>query len=59
MNTYTHLAKLYGFKCYFNEHTGELEGTNWINNKMIELFVWLDVNLTKNESFAIQIIEKL
>jgi len=59
MNTYTHLAKIYGFKCYFNEHTGEIEGTNWYTNLLIELFVWIDITFTSNESFAIEIMEKL
>lgn len=59
MKTYTHIAKFYGFKCYFNENTGDVEGTNWFNNKMIELFVWLDLNLTDNEVFAFQIIEEI
>lgn len=59
MDDYTHIAKVYGFKCYFNENTGDVAGTNWFNNKMIELFVWLDVNLTENEQFAFEIIERL
>lgn len=59
MNSYTHLAKLYGFKCYFNEHTGEIEGINWFTNLLIELFVWIDITFTSNESFAIEIVEKL
>jgi hypothetical protein len=59
MKTYTHIAKIYGFKCYFNEHTGEIEGVNWVENKLIELFVWIDVTFTSNEAFKIEILEKL
>jgi hypothetical protein len=59
MKTFTHIAKIYGFKCYFNENTGEIEGTNYFTNLMIELFVWIDVTFTTNETFAIKIIEKL
>ena len=59
MKEYTHIAKIYGFKCYFNENTGEVEGTNWVNDKLIELFVYIDITLTKNEFFKIELIEKL
>ncbi len=59
MQTYTHKAKLYGFECYFNEDTGEVQGTNWFNEKMIDLFVWIDLHFTQNEMFRIEIIEKL
>ncbi|WP_419788847.1 hypothetical protein HDF19_11990 [Mucilaginibacter sp. E4BP6] len=59
MKNYTHIAKIYGFKCYFNENTGEIEGVNWIENKLIELFVWIDVTFTSNDAFKIEILEKL
>lgn len=59
MKSYTHIAKIYGFKCYFNEDNGEVEGTNWLNEKMIELFVWIDLTFSDNEQFKIEIIEKL
>lgn len=56
---YTHLAELYGFRCYFNDITNEVEGTNWFNDKMIEAFIWIDINFFDNEYFAIKIIEEL
>ena len=57
---FTHIAELYGFKCYFNEITGDIQGTNWFNDSMIELFVWLDVSVFKiNDCFEIKILEKL
>lgn len=59
MKPYTHIAKIYGFKCYFDEDTGEIEGVNWFTNKLIEIFVWLDVTFSSNEAFKIEIIEKL
>jgi hypothetical protein len=59
MESYTHRAKIYGFECYFNENTGEVQGTNWFNEKMIDVFIWIDVNISSNEMFKIEIIEKL
>lgn len=59
-NKYTHLAELYGFRCYFNIDTNEIEGTNWFNNKMIDLFIWLDVEVLQfNEYFEVKIIKEL
>lgn len=59
-NKYTHLAELYGFRCYFNIDTNEVEGTNWFNDKMIELFIWLDVEVLQfNEYFEVKIIKEL
>ncbi|MCJ8209387.1 hypothetical protein MUY27_06675 [Mucilaginibacter sp. RS28] len=59
MSDFTHLAKIYGFECYYNDNTGDIEGTSWINQKLIELFVWIDVTFTNNEAFKIEIIQKL
>lgn len=59
MDSFTHIAKIYGVRCYFNENTGDIEGTNWLNQKLIEMFIWIDLNLTDNEMFKIQILEKL
>ena len=54
---YTHLAELYGFRCYFNVDTNDVIGTNWFNDKMIELFIWLDVEVLEfNDAFEIKII---
>ncbi|SFS47757.1 hypothetical protein [Mucilaginibacter polytrichastri] len=59
MENFTHKAKIYGFTCYYNDKTGEIEGVSWFNRKMIDLFIWIDVNLTGNEMFRIEIIERL
>lgn len=59
MQEYTHKAKLYGFPCFFNENTGDVQGSNWFNEKMIDLFIWLDLTFTSNEEFKIEILEKL
>nr|WP_294941900.1 hypothetical protein [uncultured Mucilaginibacter sp.] len=56
---YTHIAKLYGFKCFFNEETMDVKGTNWFNDQMISLFIWLETIYTVNEGFMIQIIEPI
>lgn len=59
MKDYTHLAELYGFRCYFNEYTNEVEGTNWFNDQMISLCTWLDVKFGINDGFYLKIIEKI
>jgi hypothetical protein len=56
---YTHIAKLYGFKCFFNDETMDVKGTNWFNEKMISFFIWLETIHTINEGFIIQIIEPI
>lgn len=56
---FTHLAKIYGIECYFNENTNELKGTNWFNNLLIDFFIWLDITFDFNEYFAIELIKKL
>ncbi|GAB2987491.1 hypothetical protein GCM10027049_29280 [Mucilaginibacter puniceus] len=56
---YTHIAKLYGFKCYFNEETMDVKGTTWLNDKLIDLFIWIENIYTVNEGFMIQIIEPI
>lgn len=58
-NQFTHIAELYGFKCYFNADTNEVKGTNWLNDQLIDLFIWLDTNFFENEYFAIKIISEL
>lgn len=59
MEGFTHRAQLYGFNCWFNENTGDVQGTNWFNEKMIDIFIWVDINLTQNDEFKIKIIDKL
>jgi hypothetical protein len=59
MEGYTHIAKIYGFRCYFNEETGDVLGTSQLNTLLIDLCIWIDVNMTNNEVFKIEIIQKL
>ena len=60
---FTHLSKLYGFRCYTKflyDEGVEVEGTNWLNKKMIDLFGWLDVEIIQqSEGFEIEILEEL
>lgn len=58
-NKYTHLAELYGFRCWYNDETGEVKGTNWFNEKMIDIFIWIDITFQINDGFYIKIIEEL
>lgn len=59
MNEYTHLAELYGFRCWFNENTNEVRGTNWFNDQMISIMSWIDVKFEINDGFCLKVIEKL
>ena len=56
---YTHLAKIYGFKCYYNTYSAQYKGINWFNDKMIKLLRYLDASLTDHEYFSIKIIKEL
>ena len=59
MEGYTHLAEIYGVRCYFNEYTNEMKGINWFNEKLIDFFIWLDTTFTFNDGFYIKIIKRL
>lgn len=59
MTEFTHLAELYGFRCYYNIHTNEVQGTNWFNDYMIELFLYLAVHVFEHEGFRLKIIKEL
>lgn len=63
---YTHLVKFFGYRCWFNENTNEIEGVNWLNDKMIDLctfffiFVYSVINQSPFEQYwKIEIIEEL
>jgi hypothetical protein len=59
MDKFTHLAKIYGFKCYFNINNNEVLGTNWFNETMIGFFVWIESTFSINHHFEIKIIKQL
>lgn len=59
MEGFTHIAEIYGFRCWYNENTGEIKGTNWLNDKLIDLFIWIDVKFEINDEFAIKLIEEI
>lgn len=42
MKEFTHLAEIYGFRCYFNVHTGDAKGINWLVDKIIRFCIWYD-----------------
>ena len=56
---FTHIAEIYGFRCYFNEDTNEVKGTNWVYDKLIDLFIWIDTKFGINDGFSIKLIERL
>lgn len=59
MSKWTHLAELYGFRCYFDELENEVVGTNKFNDILIEVFLYLDITFFDNEYFPIKIIREL
>lgn len=59
MKEYTHLAKIYGFYCYFNIHTAAVKGTNWFRDIAIDICIWLDVTFEISDGFYIELIEEL
>ena len=50
---FTHLAKMYGFDCYFNDETMDVKGTNWFNDLMIGLFIKLEELKPSGDGFVI------
>ncbi|WP_293914641.1 MULTISPECIES: hypothetical protein [unclassified Sphingobacterium] len=50
---YTHIAKIYGIPCYFNEENMAIEGTNWFYEKLIDLAIYLDTILKISDGFYI------
>lgn len=58
-NKFTHLAEIYGFRCYFNADTYEIQGTNWFNDFMIELFAYVAAYILQHEGFNIKLIKEL
>lgn len=56
---FTHLAKMYGFNCYFNDETMEVKGTNLFNDLMIGLFIKLEAIKPSDDGFVIQMGEQL
>lgn len=59
MHEYTHLAELYGFRCWYNDKTGEVKGTTCFNEKMIDIFIWIDTTFEIQDGFYIKIISEI
>ena len=59
MDEFTHLAEIYGLRCYFNIETNEVKGVSWFNEKIIDIFLWIESTFPINYSFEVTIIEEL
>ncbi len=46
-------AKYHSIQCTFDDESGELHGTNWIYDKLIEFNFWLDVNVFMLDEFPL------
>lgn len=57
--TYTHLAKIYGIPCYFNENTMDVKGVNIIYDLIIRMRVWVEETFPFGDHFEIELISEL
>jgi len=48
-------AKYMGIPCWFNPETNELIGKNWLYDKLLQLAIWVDINIIMVESFPIKV----
>jgi hypothetical protein len=51
-------AKYSGIPTYFDPMTNKLVGRNWFYNILLEIILWLDVNIFKVDTFKIDIEDK-
>lgn len=59
MREYTHLAKIYGIPCYFNEETMDVMGTNPFYDFLIECRIQLERVFPMKEGFYVELIKEL
>lgn len=38
---------------YYNEETNELRGRNWFYDKLIDINIWIDINIIELDGFPI------
>lgn len=56
----THLVTFWNIPCYYNELTGDLAGTNWLYDDLLEIAVYLDRKLPSSwDGFKLKIIKEL
>ena len=58
-NEFTHLAKIYGIPCYFNEYSMEVKGTNWLFDKLIDLGIFLDTTFSLSDGFYVTDMQEI
>lgn len=52
---YTHHGKLYGVPVYITDDEDmNVIGTNWFNDRLVSIFILLDMTFEINECFCIQ-----
>lgn len=56
---YTHLATFYGIRCYYNIETQEIQGTTWLNDKLIDLRLFVERIFPFGDGFYINIVKPL
>lgn len=57
LTKFTHYAyyPLFGFwiSCYYNSPDENIEGTNWLNGKLLDLAVWLDYEFADGFAYVV------
>lgn len=56
---FTHLAKIYGIPCYFNENTMEIKGTNTVYDLLIGIRLKIEEYLPLDDGFYVTKIKAL
>jgi hypothetical protein len=59
MKRFTHRARLYGFRVYFNPITQECKGMTYLEDFILEIFIWLAIEIFNHEGFTFTEVEKL
>ena len=56
---FTHIARIYGIPCLFNEETMEVKGTNIFYDLVIDARVFLETIFPLEEGFNIEIVSEI
>lgn len=56
---FTHVAKIYGIPCFFHEETMDIEGTNWLYDKLIDVAIFIDEALRITDGFYITDLKEI
>jgi len=46
-------ATYHGLPCWYNPINEDIQGVNWISDKLISLLIWFDVNIAMVDEFRL------